>query len=71
MPGFAITTTLGDTYREGQRADAVPLLAALGAGTETLDRFDHEADYVVLHFGDYTISIPESRIDQIAERSKA
>ncbi|MGA5869278.1 hypothetical protein [Streptomyces cinereoruber] len=71
MPGFVITTTNGITYEEGQKAYFVPDLAAIGAKNETLGRFTYEADYVVLHFGGYTISIPEARIAHIVERNRA
>lgn len=71
MPGFVITTTSGVTYEEGQKAYFVPDLAAIGAKNEAFDRFSYEADYVVLHYGGYTLSIPEARIAHIAERDRA
>lgn len=67
MPKFVITTTSGAIYSDGEKARFVQDLATIGAEDETLDRFTYEADFVVLHYGDYTLSIPEARIERIVE----
>ena len=71
MPKFVIRTTSGDVYSEGQKAHFVPELAAIGADSETLDSFECDMDCVVLHYGDYTLTIPDARIAHIAERDGA
>ncbi|MFD6360177.1 hypothetical protein ACFWFX_10020 [Streptomyces roseolus] len=68
-PSFVIVTIEGPTYREGQTASTVPALVEIGA-TGTLDRFEEDGDYVDLFYSDGSkLSIPESRIAQIARRA--
>lgn len=67
-PSFVIVTVDGTTHRQGQVASEVPALVELGADSETLDSFDCDLDCVVLHYGDYTLTIPDARIAHIAER---
>ncbi|MFE7510160.1 hypothetical protein ACFU8I_02865 [Streptomyces sp. NPDC057540] len=71
MPSFVIVTVDGTPYRQGEPASHVPTLAEIGATDQTLDSFVYSADYVVLHYGGYTLSIPEAHIAHIAERDRA
>ncbi|MEU2236155.1 hypothetical protein [Streptomyces vietnamensis] len=70
-PSFVIVTVDGTAYREGGPVYQVPGLTELGASDETLSRFVSTNSDVVLHYGNFTLRIPQARIEYIAERDNA
>lgn len=68
-PSFQIITTDNRIYTEG---DTDSFFKRLGQESARLESYEHEGDFLVLHYKDgFRLDIPEHRIQYIASTSSA